>query len=569
MRGGAGAARSHRQRTAARRPRVGCGGGGRRARPRSPRRRRRDRRRRRRATATARRPSATARAASALERDRRVRAAGLRDPAARATTTTSTWSSSAAGSSGRRRRRRAEPFLDITDLVTLRRRAGAALGRLRTRLREVRACFYVDYTDTDGRHAHRRVPALGRRPRRRRSRQRPRAAADRRLRLRTTTAACCCSGPTASSTSGTGDGGGGGDPERNAQDLDSPLGQAAAHRPRARAGELRRVARARACATRGASRSTGERRPLDRRRRPGRARGDRRASRATSSAARRANFGWSAFEGTEPLQRRPAGAGRDRAGARLRRATAACSVTGGYVVRDPELRSLYGRYLYGDFCDGRAAQLHRRAGGGAPTTTARSGSRSPQLSSFGEDARGHIYAVSLDGPVYRLVAGRLTDARRALGRRIALAALAVAVRSRARAAARAGGAADRRGGGARAAADRRLRPAGLRRPGARGAATALRGRAGGHGSSVLRRGGKLGAAVPRHPNRVRFGPTSASEEAGLLSVAFDPGTRTTAASTSSTPAQGRQLRRRVPARGAQGRGAARESRRTVIEIRHP
>src|SRR5207248_2517873 len=29
-----------------------------------------------------------------------------------------------------------------------------------------------------------------------------------------------------------------------------------------------------------------------------------------------------------------------------------CSITGGYVVRDPELTLLDGQYLYGDFCDG-------------------------------------------------------------------------------------------------------------------------------------------------------------------------------------------------------------------------
>ena len=27
-----------------------------------------------------------------------------------------------------------------------------------------------------------------------------------------------------------------------------------------------------------------------------------------------------------------------------------CSITGGYVVRDPGLPTLAGRYLYGDFC---------------------------------------------------------------------------------------------------------------------------------------------------------------------------------------------------------------------------
>ena len=80
-----------------------------------------------------------------------------------------------------------------------------------------------------------------------------------------------------------------------------------------------------------------------------------------------------------------------------------CSVTGGYVVRDPELRSLYGRYLYGDFCEG---ELHSLVG--EPGEEARDdralGLRVEQLSSFGEDADGHIYVMSLAGPLYRLTA---------------------------------------------------------------------------------------------------------------------------------------------------------------------
>jgi hypothetical protein len=80
-----------------------------------------------------------------------------------------------------------------------------------------------------------------------------------------------------------------------------------------------------------------------------------------------------------------------------------CSITGGYVVRDPGLRALDGRYVYGDFCKGqiRAATLAPgRASGdrslGLPTVA--------QLSSFGEDAQGRVYVVSLAGPVYRLAA---------------------------------------------------------------------------------------------------------------------------------------------------------------------
>jgi hypothetical protein len=78
------------------------------------------------------------------------------------------------------------------------------------------------------------------------------------------------------------------------------------------------------------------------------------------------------------------------------------AVTGGYVVRDPALRTVWGRYLYGDYCVG---QLHSftadpEGDGGDDREL---GVEEPSLTSFGEDRAGHIYAVSGSGPVYRLV----------------------------------------------------------------------------------------------------------------------------------------------------------------------
>jgi hypothetical protein len=75
----------------------------------------------------------------------------------------------------------------------------------------------------------------------------------------------------------------------------------------------------------------------------------------------------------------------------------ACSITGGYVVRDGALPELAGTYVYGDYCTGDlfGAVLP----GGAPRAL---GLNVPSLSSFGEDGCGRVYAASLSGPVYRL-----------------------------------------------------------------------------------------------------------------------------------------------------------------------
>jgi hypothetical protein len=78
-----------------------------------------------------------------------------------------------------------------------------------------------------------------------------------------------------------------------------------------------------------------------------------------------------------------------------------CSMTGGVVVRDRALKGLYGRYLFGDFCRGRIESA--KLSPGRARSVRSTSMRLDSLSSFGEDARGRVYAVSLDGPVYRLV----------------------------------------------------------------------------------------------------------------------------------------------------------------------
>ena len=72
-------------------------------------------------------------------------------------------------------------------------------------------------------------------------------------------------------------------------------------------------------------------------------------------------------------------------------------------MRDPRVPALAGAYVYSDFCAGGvwAAKLHTDRATGVRRLGLR---RVPAVSSFGEDARGRVYVVSLNGPVYRFAA---------------------------------------------------------------------------------------------------------------------------------------------------------------------
>jgi glucose/arabinose dehydrogenase len=113
------------------------------------------------------------------------------------------------------------------------------------------------------------------------------------------------------------------------------------------------------------------------------------------------NYGWDLFEGSHlfeggsedddtvaPVYEYPTGDGT-------------CAVTGGYVYRGRDLPQLFGAYVFADFCRGRLEALRLRDGQVrghddlGPTVA--------NLASFGEDADGELYVLSLSGPVFRLV----------------------------------------------------------------------------------------------------------------------------------------------------------------------
>ena len=112
-----------------------------------------------------------------------------------------------------------------------------------------------------------------------------------------------------------------------------------------------------------------------------------------------ANYGWPCFEGT--VRRTPGCDGGTAMPVLTKNHTGDgfCSITGGYVVRDPGLPTLLGRYLYADYCVGELRSVNLATGlDDAPV-----GLRASNVSSFGEDACGRLFVVSLNGPVYRVV----------------------------------------------------------------------------------------------------------------------------------------------------------------------
>jgi glucose/arabinose dehydrogenase len=128
------------------------------------------------------------------------------------------------------------------------------------------------------------------------------------------------------------------------------------------------------------------------------------------AAAAGANFGWPEYQGfhlNDP----------DRPGPNpptfpifaYKHKGGRCAIAGGYVVRDPRLPQLYGRYLWSDFCGGRIHSFTppELVDGLPPANFRAADDRDEGLyvsspTSFGQGLGGQIYVASQAGPVYRL-----------------------------------------------------------------------------------------------------------------------------------------------------------------------
>jgi glucose/arabinose dehydrogenase len=114
-----------------------------------------------------------------------------------------------------------------------------------------------------------------------------------------------------------------------------------------------------------------------------------------------ANLGWRVFEGRSRYSAGETAPGHIPPVIQRYHSDGNCSITGGVVVRDPVLSALRGRYIFGDFCRGVIESARLRGTKAQDVHATRL--HVSQLSSFGEDGRRRVYALSLDGPVYRIV----------------------------------------------------------------------------------------------------------------------------------------------------------------------
>ena len=209
---------------------------------------------------------------------------------------------------------------------------------------------------------------------------------------------------------GFGDGGSGGDPMGNAQSLETLLGKMLRIDPRPRGADPYTVPTDNPFLKRRGARpeiwASGLRNPW--RYSFDRATGDlwiadvgqserEEIDRQEAGSSGGENYGWDRLEGTRPFEgEAPPGAvppvfeyGRDQGG----------TVVGGYVYRGSRIPGLAGAYVFGDFFNSELRSL-QLVGGEARVRSLGVGVEN--LVSFGEDAKGELYALSLSGPVFRI-----------------------------------------------------------------------------------------------------------------------------------------------------------------------
>ncbi len=119
------------------------------------------------------------------------------------------------------------------------------------------------------------------------------------------------------------------------------------------------------------------------------------------AGAARVNYGWNIMEGSSCFKYKNC----DRKGLTLpvseyNHTDGDCSITGGYVYRGKQFKTLQGIYIYGDYCSGKIRGLRKN---GSRWESKVLLDTSYQISSFGEDEAGNIYFTDFaSGDIYKI-----------------------------------------------------------------------------------------------------------------------------------------------------------------------
>ncbi len=119
-----------------------------------------------------------------------------------------------------------------------------------------------------------------------------------------------------------------------------------------------------------------------------------------------ANLGWNCWEGTHPYAGGHCSVPYVAPILEYAHDATHCSISGGFVARDPTVPTIAGRFLYADYCGTSINAVLLPVG--SPPDIAELGT-APQIAGFGQDSDGHLYVTSLKGGVWRITGTGAAD----------------------------------------------------------------------------------------------------------------------------------------------------------------
>jgi hypothetical protein len=119
-----------------------------------------------------------------------------------------------------------------------------------------------------------------------------------------------------------------------------------------------------------------------------------------------ANLGWNCWEGTHPFSGGHCSVAATPPIFEYAHDATHCSISGGFVARDPTVPTLAGRLLYADYCSTGTSAILLPVGAAPDIATL---GAAPQIAGFGQDSDGHLYITSLKGGVWRVTGTGAAD----------------------------------------------------------------------------------------------------------------------------------------------------------------